>query len=415
MKRLRKLLLGLFMFGLCMMFFPCLEQVESHAAGYKTVWVEKASDDPLYYGSDFCFRMDGSTYFYVVYVSCSYDSHLGNLEATGEYNGTLNATWNIEKVLRYKIEDNSRDGEGFSKESGETYVYNTVLKNPEYTISVKKQGFQYGNAYFKFWNGTNNKYNSVHVGIVTAIGVPYIINTETGVPTNEYQIADINARWQLLEGTDVTPNDIRVDYQRRYYNSTTYGYGEYNNPTSETKYSYYWSTVYNDINPSTATCDDTSPGKRNVSVTYAGKPGTCSMTWYKKDLESITAIYEGPNIVEGLTYNKGHIKITVTYNNKTTSTIYGNASGVTCSPSTVNNVGNNTINVSYTYTGNTTQTRGTKVNIVGLEKNLVSISTEYTGDPIVEEMLIPDDKVKIVMSFDNNTTETVYANAPKRE
>ena len=416
MKKIQKLLLGLFVFGLCMMFFPCLEQVESHAAGYKTGWIKKSSDPYHYYGSTFYFRLDGSTYFYEVFVSCSFDCYLGNLEATGEYKGTVNPTWKITKVLRYKIKDELYVGEGFSKDTGETYVYNTVLKNPEYTIHVKSQGFQSGSVYFKFWNDTDNKYNSVYVGLVTANGVPYIISTATGVPTNEYQIADINARWQLLEGTVVTPNDIRVDYQRRYYNSTTYGYGEYNNPTSETKYSYYWSTVYNDINPSTATCDNTSPGTRNVSVTYAGKPGTCSMTWYKKDLSSITATYptNEKKIVEGLSYITSDIVITVTYNNGTKDTIYGNHPNVSLSTTKVQNVGENSIKVSYTYTGSNTVTKDCYVTIIGLPKDLVSITTKYIGDPIVEEMYIPEDKVEIVMSFNNNTKETYYANSPKK-
>lgn len=416
MKKLQKLLLGLFVFGLCMMFFPCLEQVESHAAGYKTVWVKPSEDTYHYYGSNFYFRMDGSTYFYQVYVSCSFNGNLGNLEATGEYKGTLNTTWKITKVFRYKIKDNLYVGEGFSKDTGETYVYNTVLKNPEYTIHVKSQGFQSGSVYFKFWNDADNKYNSVYVGLVTANGVPYIISTATGVPTNEYQIADINARWQLLEGTIVTPNDIRVDYQRRYYNSTTYGYGEYNNPTSETKYSYYWSTVYDNINPSTATCDNTSPGTRDVSVTYAGKPGTCSMTWYKKDLSSITATYptNEKKIVEGLSYITSDIVITVTYNNGTKDTIYGNHPDVSLSTTTVQNVGENSIKISYTYTGSNTVTKDCYVTIIGLEKDLTSISTRYVGEPIVEEMPISAGDVEIVMSFNNNTTETYRANAPKQ-
>lgn len=418
MKKIQKLLLGLFVFGVCFFVINHSTKITSNAVGdfvdgYTFTHIRAVSGSGWH---GVRIRVAGTTYSYdITYkiANYQYPVNFGDVKADG---GTHYYSYEIDFDYKeaarvgdasYNVEKNRPN----AITAADHYLVNTVYND---TVTVNKVGEITFDMDLVCTYFNSAKYESLQYkleGLMTGKinGTDYKTSTGNTRWTNSYDIA-ASAKDDLLEGTKLDKAHIKTDYYRKQETYDVYAHAGIKVTGSS------WKLQASDVTEDTISCSNTTgvPGNYTVTVTYAGLSESCNMYWYKKDLSSITASYGGPNIVEGLTFKPEDVTITVNYNNNTSDTIKGNISGVSFSTTTVASVGSNTIDVYYEYTGNTYQKKKASITVTGLEKDLVSITADYIGDDIVEEMLIPADKVKIVATFNNNTEDTYYANSPKQ-
>ena len=412
MKRLQKLLLGLFVFGI----FIFINGINAEAATVKVLSVSSNNatvtnigNIAVYVGYDSDGIGVSPVYYYTLYYkpSISPNSSTKTYSANGQkVNYTVNCSYTYVKCVHT---DTGNTANFASTNATFIAIKSAALgalpKTASGSVTVNNIGTNSSLVSAKATTDAGTT-STVYVGFYAVTGTDYIVSSSDKWTSN-YDLT-CSARKRVLEGYNATQENVTTNYLRQKYTLNTYKSGT----TTKTNYRYevYSSDVYEDSVVSSAT----TPGSNKVTVTYAGLTDSCYVTWYKKDLESITATYNGGSIVEGLTFKPENVTINIKYNNGTTGTKKGDESGVSFSTTTVSKVGSNSIKVYFEYTGDTYQKKEASITVTGLEKDLVSISTKYVGPDIVEEMPISAGDVEIVMTFNNNTKETYRANAPKQ-
>ncbi len=152
------------------------------------------------------------------------------------------------------------------------------------------------------------------------------------------------------------------------------------------------------------TCTPTklnTPGKQTVTVSYGEKSATFTVTVNQPTLSSVT-VSQKPSktaYVAGDTLNTSGLKLTAAYSNSTTKEI---TSGFTCTPTTLNTVGQQTVTVSYggKSASFTVTVNEPPVSSVTISKKPTKL-TYWVGDSFNSAGM------KLKITYTNNTTKEI--------
>ena len=166
--------------------------------------------------------------------------------------------------------------------------------------------------------------------------------------------------------------------------------------------------TYNDGTTKTITsgfsCNPTTlntAGTQTITVSYGGKTATFTVTVSAVQITGLTVTTKPTktSYYVGDTLDTAGLKLTATYNNGTTKTI---TSGFSCSPTTLNTAGTQTITVSY---GEKTATFTVTVSTVQITNLTVTTkptkTSYYVGDTLDTAGL------KLTATYNNGTTKTI--------
>ena len=152
------------------------------------------------------------------------------------------------------------------------------------------------------------------------------------------------------------------------------------------------------------TCSPTTlnnTGTQTITVTYSGKTTTFNVTVNAATVTgiSVKSMPSKTSYTQGDTLSTSGLSLNVNSSNGTTQTV---SSGFTCSPTTLNNTGTQTITV--TYSGKTTSFNVTvnAATVTGISVKSMPSKTSYTqGDTLSTSGL------SLNVSYSNGTTQTV--------
>lgn len=150
-------------------------------------------------------------------------------------------------------------------------------------------------------------------------------------------------------------------------------------------------------------CDTSTDGDKTVTVTYSEngvtKTTTFTVTVVPVVLQSITAVYNGVDVVVDGTLNKSDIAVTASYSDGSSKAVSDFTVGE-CDTSTV---GDKTVTITYTE-DDVTKTDEITVTVVA---RLESIEVDYIGGDVVVKLSLDDTAITVTAHYSDGSSKTV--------
>lgn len=134
-------------------------------------------------------------------------------------------------------------------------------------------------------------------------------------------------------------------------------------------------------------------GDNEVIVTYSGKRATFTVTGTEaKVVDSVYAAYTGTSKVQGGAIQPEDVMLTALYKDGTSEIIYN----FTLNPSTVRNIGANTITVTF-------KGKSTTISVEGAQKVISSITAKYSGGSVSVGRSVKLSDITVTATYNDGT------------
>ena len=288
---------------------------------------------------------------------------------------TSTASW-----MQFTVGSASSSGFTLKDETANNYIASPGGNEFKYgtagTVSVDSEGHCICNSRYLCVNGTNYRFYT-SIGSYTPFYI-YKVSTSSSTKTlSSIAVSTAPTKTSYNAGEYFDPTGLVI---RRNYSDSTYDTYSYAGHTSEFSFS-----------PSTSTALTTS--NTSVTISYGGKSCNQAITVaaVPKALSSISVSGQKTSFTVGDTFSFGGI-VTATFNDSTSSNVTSSAS---FSGYNMSQVGNQTVTVSYTYSG---VTKTTTYEIVVNASRVVMEETTTSGYVAIGTITYP------------NNTQTISVN-----